>query len=401
MANPEHLAMLRRGREKWNNWRRDTTTAPDLSGADLCSQDLTGFYLHNADFSVADLRHARLGHAILTSAIFSDAVFAGANLEFAHLFEANFSGADLSGVEMWGADLSRASLRGANLRRTHLESSNLDTTNPDEADMSGAELQSAQFRGSKLRNTRFNRAQLQHTIFANVDLSMASGLEDVLHLAPSSVGIDSIYASHGKIPEAFLRGCGVPDEFIAYIGSMVGRPIEFYSCFISYSTKDQEFAERLYNDLQGNGVRCWFAPHDIQGGRKLHEQLDEAIRLHDKLLLILSEHSMNSPWVKTEMLRAQKREIEENKSPTLSSKDDDKDGAPTRKKKQILFPITLSPYAALENWEYPTSTGIDLAEEIRQYFIPDFSNWKDHDSYQKAFQRLVKDLKAEARSAAG
>ena len=32
--------------------------------------------------------------------------------------------------------------------------------------------------------------------------------------------------------------------------------------------------------------------------------------------------------------------------------------------------------------------------EIREYFIPDFSNWKDHDSYQTAFQRLVKDLKS-------
>jgi hypothetical protein len=29
------------------------------------------------------------------------------------------------------------------------------------------------------------------------------------------------------------------------------------------------------------------------------------------------------------------------------------------------------------------------------YFIPDFSNWKDNDSYQQAFQRLLKDLKAE------
>jgi hypothetical protein len=55
------------------------------------------------------------------------------------------------------------------------------------------------------------------------------------------------------------------------------------------------------------------------------------------------------------------------------------------------------PYAALENWEYPISTGIDLAEEVRQYFIPDFSNWKDHDSFQKAFDRLLKDLKADAR----
>jgi hypothetical protein len=73
-----------------------------------------------------------------------------------------------------------------------------------------------------------------------------------------------------------------------------GVPVRYSSCFISYSTKDQDFAERLYNDLQATGVRCWFAPQDIHGGRELHEQLDEAIRLHDRLLLILSEHSMNS-----------------------------------------------------------------------------------------------------------
>jgi TIR domain len=35
------------------------------------------------------------------------------------------------------------------------------------------------------------------------------------------------------------------------------------SCFISYLTKDQEFADRLYADLQNKGVQCWFAPHDL------------------------------------------------------------------------------------------------------------------------------------------
>ena len=48
---------------------------------------------------------------------------------------------------------------------------------------------------------------------------------------------------------------------------------------------------RLYADLQNSGVRCWFAPHDIQGGKKIHEQLEEAIRGYDRLLLILSEFS--------------------------------------------------------------------------------------------------------------
>jgi hypothetical protein len=130
------------------------------------------------------------------------------------------------------------------------------------------------------------------------------------------------------------------------------------------------------------------------GGRKIHEQLDEAIRLHDKLLLILSEHSINSPWVKTEILRAQKRETEKNKENTHPSKPG-LEGVPAPSKR-VLFPITLVPYQALESWEYPISSGVDLAEEIRQYFIPDFSSWKDHDSYQAAFQRLVRDLKADA-----
>jgi len=197
----------------------------------------------------------------------------------------------------------------------------------------------------------------------------------MVNKGPSSVGIDTIYKSHGKIPEIFLRGCGVPDEFIAYIGSMVGRPIEYYSCFISYSTRDQEFAERLYADLQNKGVRCWFAPHDIKGGRKIHEQIDDAIRLHDKLLLILSEHSMSSNWVKTEIANARQRKEQE--------------------KKNLLFPITLAPMDEVKKWKlFDADPGIDSAREVREYFIPDFSRWKEHDSYQAALGRLVKGLKA-------
>ena len=35
-------------------------------------------------------------------------------------------------------------------------------------------------------------------------------------------------------------------------------------------------------------------------------------------------------------------------------------------------------------------------EEICKYFIPDFSNWKDHDAYTAAFERLIQDLRVEA-----
>lgn len=33
--------------------------------------------------------------------------------------------------------------------------------------------------------------------------------------------------------------------------------------------------------------------------------------------------------------------------------------------------------------------------------ISDFGNWKDHDSYQKAFERLLRDLKADEKKAQG
>ncbi len=121
--------------------------------------------------------------------------------------------------------------------------------------------------------------------------------------------------------------------------------------FISYSTKDQAFADRLYADLQNKGVRCWFAPHDIQGGKKLHEQIDEAIRLHDKLLLILSPHSMENEWVKTEIAKARKREV--------------------RDQRRVLYPIRLAPYEALRDWEcFDADTGKDSAARFASISYP-------------------------------
>ena len=121
--------------------------------------------------------------------------------------------------------------------------------------------------------------------------------------------------------------------------------------------------------------RVWFAPEDVQGGKKLHEQIDEAIRLYDKLLLVLSPESMNSEWVKTEIRKARKAEIKE--------------------KRRKLFPIRLVDFDTIRDWEcFDADSGKDLGVEIREYFIPDFSNWKDHDAFESSFARLLKDLKA-------
>lgn len=273
-------------------------------------------------------------------------------------------------------------MRGSPQNRVHrgkppladLTDANLGGADLTQADLRGVRLGNANLSGAQLIGSNFASASTWGTVFGSNDLSATRGLEMVNHLGPCVIGIETIFRSKGNIPGSFLRGCGVPDDFITFITSLTENPIEFYSCFISYSTKDQDFAERLHADLQNKGVRCWFAPHDVQGGRKLHEQIDEAIRLHDKLLLILSPNSMQSEWVKTEIAKARKREVHD--------------------QRRVLFPIRLAPFETLRDWEcFDADTGKDSAREIREYFIPDFSNWKSHDSYQEAFQRLLSDLK--------
>ena len=360
------------------NRRRAQLRDADLRGAELAKAPLS-----RANLMAADLAGADLSHADLRGADLRGAYLVGANLSRAHLFEgANLTLADLRRANLSGAflietDLSETYLIEANLSGAQLFKADLTNACLRDADLREAKLMAANFTQANLSGADFAGAELFGTKFSAVDLRVAVGLETISHKGSSSIGIDTIYKSRGKIPEAFLRGAGVPDEFIDFISSMTRRAIEFYSCFISYSTLDQEFAERLHADLQAKGVRCWFAPHDVKGGRKLHEQIDEAIRLHDRLLLILSQHSMSSEWVNTEIAKARKREVKE--------------------AKRVLFPVRLVGFEALRDWEcFDGDTGKDSAREIREYFIPDFSNWKGHDSYRMALERLVKDLKAVA-----
>ena len=51
----------------------------------------------------------------------------------------------------------------------------------------------------------------------------------------------------------------------------------------------------------------------------------------------------------------------------------------------------------IRDWTcFDADIGKDMAREIREYYIPDFSNWKNHDAFEAAFKRLLDDLKAEA-----
>jgi uncharacterized protein YjbI with pentapeptide repeats len=341
MANPEHLAILKQGVEGWNRWREAN---PQIWRCNL---------------EEADIRRTRCAERV-----------AGRQQHAANLVKANFQRAVLRGANLHGMDLSGADLRSASFNEANLSYACLRG-----ADLAGADLQGALLVGADCSGARFDCARFRDTVFGNTNLSSVDGLELCIHWGPSSLDYRTL-AKSPNLPLVFLRGCGLPDQIIKYLPSLLNEGVQFYSCFISYSSIDQEFASRVFADLQNKGVRCWFAAHDIHGGKKIHEQIDEAIRVYDRLLLILSDASMKSEWVKTEIANARQREIQEGR--------------------QMLFPISLVPFDRIKDWKaFDADTGKDSAREIREYFIPDFSNWKDHDSYKKAFQSLLRDLKAD------
>src|SRR5216683_798773 len=86
-----------------------------------------------------------------------------------------------------------------------------------------------------LSNADLTDAILIYANLSDTNLSAANSLDTINHVGHSTIGFDTIYRSHGDIPEAFLKGAGVDDTFITYIRSLVGKANAYYSCFISYS----------------------------------------------------------------------------------------------------------------------------------------------------------------------
>ncbi len=340
MADQHQLEILKKGPQAWNEWRnQNRQTGVDLSGAAL-----RGNALREADLRGADLRGANLRYADLSRADLS-----GADLHSADLSVADLTCADLSGASLSGTDLGGASLRGA--------------------DLSGASLEFANLRAAQVTRANLAAARLGRTLLADIDLSEAEGLDTVKHAGPSTIGIDTIYRSGGNIPDVFLRGCGVPDDFITYAKSLVGKAIGFYSCFISYSTLDQEFAERLYADLQAKGLRCWYFPETAKWGEPVWGEIDRGIKVYDKLVVICSRHSLVSGPVLREIERALQRE--------------DKEGG------NVLFPLRIDDYL-FDQWQHPRKA--DALAKV----VGDFRGW-DHavEKYRLSFEKLLKALRAE------
>jgi hypothetical protein len=349
VADSEHVRILLDDVE-YERFQHSESGRLDAVGADLRTQNLSGRRLQDVDLTGADLRGTNFFMSRLSGVTFRDAKLDGALLSEADVFDCDLVSADLSNVSLTGTTILKGDASMARFQN--------------------ASLAWAAFRGIKLEGANFTDAYAYRTVWAALDLQAVRGLDRMSHGGPSTVGLDTVQASAGRIPKSFLQGCGVPDKLIEYVQRLAHEvgSLRPYSCFISYSNRDLGFCQRLHTDLQASGVRCWFAPEDLKIGDKFRDQIDSAIRIHDKLLLVLSEQSVQSEWVASEVERAFEREQH-------------------HRDHLVLFPVRLD--------DAVMQTSQSWAAEIRRRrHIGDFSGWKDHDAYQKAFQRLLRDLRA-------
>lgn len=308
-------ALLRRGVKQWNEWRAaNQVVSPSFVERDFAGiYDVSGFDFTSAYLAELDLR------------------------------KRNFNGADLSGANLTGANLTRASFRGAKLIGTRLRFANLTEADFERSDFQFAELEDAIFSSTNLKWVQ----NLGHTGFGR-----------------STFDLSTLRVS-GPLPSWFLRARGVPDLVIENRDALFEHAIVFNTCFISYSTSDSDFASTLDNILRERHVRTWFAPKDMKIGDRVRQVIDGAIRMRQKLIVILSVHSVKSAWVESEVETA----LEEER----------------RRNAPVLFPVRIDDavFEADAAW----------AAEVRRRHIGNFSQWRIGDEFKSSCERLFRDLK--------
>jgi hypothetical protein len=89
------------------------------------------------------------------------------------------------------------------------------------------------------------------------------------------------------------------------------RPAVATDLFISYSSKDTKFVARLAQDLHGRGVEVWWDKWMMKVGDSLHRKIQDGIKNSALLGVVLSPHSVSSPWVEKELNSALMKELEQ------------------------------------------------------------------------------------------
>src|SRR5260370_7860353 len=359
MTTQESIELLRQGVPAWNKGRQENPRAnPQFILADVSDDIEEGLSLHGAD-----LHFVHFDMALVQGIELSGADLRGSHLKWTDLLTANLSGANLQGAVLSGADLALVSLSLADVSRAEVNGTGLTDTDLTNTNLTDADLTHALLHRTNLLNADLSRTKVGWTVFADVELSRVKGLETVKDVGPSTLGMDTVYRSKGQIPDVFLRSAGISEELLRTVRLLTDQP-EHATYFLSHSRKDGMFVKRLHADLQRNGVRCWFLPYD--GSYSVSRSgFGKLVRDYDKIIHVLSEHSLASNWFRIQVKTALDKE--------------------QNKEHQVLFPVCLD----TTNMDSPHQWVPDLRHT---HHIYNFAQWDNDEEYRKGLEQLLDDV---------
>lgn len=82
------------------------------------------------------------------------------------------------------------------------------------------------------------------------------------------------------------------------------------SIFISHSSHDKRFVNRLARELRRRGLSVWIDDRQIKVGHKISARIEDGIANSDYFLIVLSRHAVESAWVNEELDSAHFQAIE-------------------------------------------------------------------------------------------
>jgi hypothetical protein len=187
----------------------------------------------------------------------------------------------------------------------------------------------------------------------------------------------TVRASGTHLPPGFLLGVGLDAAEVQ--SALRGAPA-YPSTFISHADADGSFVTKLYEDLRRHGVMCWHFRHDMKGGEPWQDQIDSAIRRHDKLVLVCSRQATYRPNVVREILLALKVEREMGIKKLV----------PVRLDDHILSDLFMEEAREkVRSGEWPENWVFN----VRRQYIIDFTGWRDAGGYRESLSLLLESLR--------
>lgn len=81
--------------------------------------------------------------------------------------------------------------------------------------------------------------------------------------------------------------------------------------FLSHTSIDKPFVEKLAKDLENIGINVWYDKYEIKVGESILWKIDEGIRESEYLGIVISKEALKSEWVKTEISSAWQKQVEQ------------------------------------------------------------------------------------------